>query len=166
MALVVLSSMNVVHFLDFIFAITKKDNSFSGRGYVWQEGLSEFRNNPIIGIGSKNEIFHIYGKSYSDNLSLYSFWITMIVRYGILGAMMFIGLFFCKEYKKTADIDNDMISDLITMSFCAVMILGLANMLEWKGFVFILMTGAAYYYSKDNKEMKSVSLPLRYGKTM
>ena len=103
MLLVVAISQGQFRIIDDILLWLGKDRTFSGRSYVWSEAIASIWKYPILGIGSEQKVFHIYGFSNSMNTGLYSVWISVFVRYGIVGVLLAIVMFFSIKFETTTE---------------------------------------------------------------
>lgn len=146
MGVVVLISQGKIKFVDNILLLLGKNRTFSGRSYVWKEGIISIAKYPIIGIGSAQQIFHTYGYSGNMNTGLYSFWITVLVRYGVVGLLLVMAMFFSIKYK--ADFQENG-GFYIALGFFLMMIGGLSNPIPWKTVVFMVMSLVLYQRERE-----------------
>lgn len=146
MYVVVLVSQGEIRLVDEVLLILGKDRTFSGRSYVWKEAIESIMEYPFMGIGSMQRIFHVYGYSNSLNTGLYSFWITVVVRYGIIGLLLVIAIFFAIRYRSEF---QESAGFYILLAFFLTMIGGLSNPTPWKYIIFMVMSLIIYQKEKD-----------------
>lgn len=141
MGMLVAISKGKFDLVDSALLVLHKDRTFSGRSYVWWEAIECIKERAILGIGSEQRIFHIYGYITNRNTGLYSFWLMIAVRYGIIGFALVLFLFFSSETISNRDNRGE---QYIILSFVMIMIGGLTNPMDWKDIIFFVMTNVLY----------------------
>ena len=133
-------------FLNAIISLTGKTYSFSGRNYVWKETMQWICRNPIMGIGNKKLTFYIH--SHKILSSVYSFWMNILVRYGLIGFILCAGMF-CFGVNNKIDYSDKNIF-FVRLAFLTAMIGGLMNVLTWKNVIIILIIYEVYTSKNEN----------------
>lgn len=129
------------------FTVSK---NLSGRIFHWINALSYFINSPLIGMGPSKAIFSIYDSNY----------VSIIVRYGIIGIILFIclwGKLLISSLKSAIKYKKE-----ISFQFLAVTIIIIIGMITANFFnvqqlmtIFFLYAGAAYKLFFDNINNKA-----------
>lgn len=134
------------HIVYILLKLAGKGISFSGRASVWNSAIISFWNSPIFGIGMEQKIFITYNNLASTNTSLYSFWFTILVRFGIVGLLGIVYAFSKTEDRKK----RSFIKHHAYICFLLMMIGGLMYPLDWKN-IFLVTT---VYCICNRKELK------------
>ena len=123
-------------FISDLVSMTGKNTGFSGRYSVWKSALNDFFTSPVYGIGMKSNIYRTYENAYSTNTSIYRFWLEFLVRYGIVGVLIFLNICFLVDKFKSNGYDR--INTTLCVSYFMLMIGGLMYPIGLKYIFFML----------------------------
>lgn len=135
------------HFGNFIVNVLKKDITFSGRTYVWENALQIFKLSPIIGVGMQPaEYFQNYyfGVAHAHNIFL-----NYMTICGISGLIVYVFLLFLVA-KKSLLIKDGKIRCLSNFVVFTILFLSIADTLD--AGLFFLVYACIYYYSEVFEE--------------
>lgn len=119
-----------------IVVLFGKDIGFTGRYSVWTSAIDAIKESPIFGIGMEERIFRTWNSSLSENTSIYSYWLSIGVRFGILGIIANFAMFATSD--KNGNI-KDPINFMCKLSFFILMMGGLTSTISIKYWMMILM---------------------------
>ncbi len=136
------------------FAITQRPLSFESRLTIWQEAISIYKNNPIIGIGPG---------TLGDHLQPHNVFLAFLLQTGIIGFIGFIWLLIWL-YRPKADqpwADIKKTSIVLTIIMTYILVHGLVDTTYWKNdlsVIFWLIIALYYIISRLSYLRKTNSL--------
>lgn len=121
-----------------IFGLFKKDATFSSRIYVWNQVISIIKNNIFWGIGNRVVHFSVMNIEVSTT---YSNWGGIILKYGILGLVLFLISIHYADQNQNLYLDKK--KQYIRLAFFLMLVGGLMYELTWK-YLFLLIAMMNY----------------------
>lgn len=113
--------------------ILGKDITFSGRSTVWSSCLKQFISNPIYGSGEAGN-YYLYNSMYMKTSNEYSFWLYILVRYGMIGLCFFGLVVLCSDKNIYRDL-----SYYCRVLFMIIMISGLVDIPNFEAIELVLI---------------------------
>ena len=136
MAVIVDVSQGSDGLIFFLVSLFGKDIGFTGRYSVWAKAVDAIKESPIFGIGLEERIFPTWNSRWSYNTSIYSYWLSIAVRFGLVG---FISNFMMFSVSDQNGSWKDPVSFMCKLSFFIMMIGGLTSIINIRYWMMILM---------------------------
>ena len=145
MLIIVRISNSTNGIVSYILSLAGKDTRFTGRYSVWNYAIEVIRESPVFGIGLEERIFRTWENPLSLNTTIYSFWLSVAVRFGIIGVLFTLYYFFSAE--KYAQ-RNDKVYQMCCISFLIIMIGGLTSTINIR--YWTMITVICYCWNKNS----------------
>ena len=113
-----------------------KDTTFSSRDIIWSNTFHAILERPVLGYGFKD--FYFWGDGRAS--SVYSFWGSTLLYYGLPGTIILIAAFLkCDNTKNIRRTHNgETLRFVSRCGFFLLMICGLVNVIEWHFLILLI----------------------------
>ena len=136
MAIIVDVSQGSDGLISRVVSLLGKDIGFTGRYSVWAKAVETIKESPVFGIGLEERIFPTWNSRWSYNTSIYSYWLSIGVRFGLAGLIANFMMFSVSDKNGSW---KDPVSFMCKLSFFIMMIGGLTSIINIRYWMMILM---------------------------
>ena len=136
MAIIVDISQGSGGIISYVISLLGKDTGFTGRYSVWTSAIDAIKESPIFGIGLEERIFRTWNNRWSYNTTIYSYWLSIGVRFGILGIILNFMMYATSDRGGNS---KDPLNFMCKLCFLIMMIGGLTSTINIRYWMMILM---------------------------